>query len=651
MPQWGLTKDLRQARPWDIPEKWLKPGKVITDPIHGDVYVNRLEQAIIDSSPFQRLRRIRQLGMVHLVYPGATHTRFAHVLGALRVVQDLLDIILGQRDGRHARRDLFAQWEDQHKDQPRSSADKDRDIDAFKWRVAEMIVLARLGTLLHDISHVAYGHSIEDELHILEAHDANASRFEEFWGSLGDGDHTTHDDVQRILNGGGLREALRPLILDKERDPETGERLPPPEERLREMGKYPFVSDLVSNTICADLLDYLPRDHAFTGLPAALGQRFMTAFYVVPEAEGDEEAHFPERMALRIARDGRERKDIVSELLKHLRFRYELQERVIVHHAKLAADAMLGKALELWHDSVWLGIVAREGGSEVRQALLEEPVGVEAVADAYAEDRGAPALERANRLAAAVIETELRRVGDDGLLEYLAGTREPGQGEDGRPPAGAAVRQLADDLLNRHLYKRAAQASGASARQRIYDLFGDREARRQVERAAARYAKVPEEHVVIWLPDPEMRLKIAEVLVDFGTGIAPFNEYSGLGQDIYDAHRGLWTVTAFVHRSVRRAGKEPVVLARLAELMGIEWDRHKPRGAERPADWPMRLAASRALGDQAFDEELDELLEEATGVVHRGEEPLFSETLSEMERLAPRVRSRVRSRRRRRTTE
>ena len=90
------------------------------------------------------------------------------------------------------------------------------------------------------------------------------------------------------------------------------------------MGKYPFVADLVTNTICADLLDYLPRDHTYTGLPAALGQRFMTAFYVVPGEEGDEERLYPERMALRISHHGRERQDISSELLKHLRYRYEL---------------------------------------------------------------------------------------------------------------------------------------------------------------------------------------------------------------------------------------------------------------------------------------------------------------------------------------
>jgi HD superfamily phosphohydrolase len=55
-----------------------------------------LEVAVVDSRPFQRLRRVRQLGMTHLVYPGAVHTRFSHSLGAVRVAQLLLDTVWGR---------------------------------------------------------------------------------------------------------------------------------------------------------------------------------------------------------------------------------------------------------------------------------------------------------------------------------------------------------------------------------------------------------------------------------------------------------------------------------------------------------------------------------------------------------------------------
>jgi HD superfamily phosphohydrolase len=111
MPQWGLTQTMRESRPWGLTEHWLEPGKVITDPIHGDVHLTRLEQALVDTGPFQRLRRVKQLGTTHLVYPGATHTRFSHSLGSLRVVQHLFDVAYTQRDSHHAVYDLFRQWE------------------------------------------------------------------------------------------------------------------------------------------------------------------------------------------------------------------------------------------------------------------------------------------------------------------------------------------------------------------------------------------------------------------------------------------------------------------------------------------------------------------------------------------------------------
>jgi hypothetical protein len=111
MPAWGLDTDQRESKPWGLPPAWLQPGKVVTDPVHGDVFTTRLEQAIVDTPAFQRLRRVRQLATTPLVYPGATHTRFSHALGALRVVQDLLDHVLNQRYSNHAVKDLFAQWE------------------------------------------------------------------------------------------------------------------------------------------------------------------------------------------------------------------------------------------------------------------------------------------------------------------------------------------------------------------------------------------------------------------------------------------------------------------------------------------------------------------------------------------------------------
>jgi hypothetical protein len=75
MPKWGLTEEQRDAEPWGLDADYLAPAKVITDPIHGDIFVTKLEQIFIDTEPVQRLRRIKQLGNTHLVYPGATKPR------------------------------------------------------------------------------------------------------------------------------------------------------------------------------------------------------------------------------------------------------------------------------------------------------------------------------------------------------------------------------------------------------------------------------------------------------------------------------------------------------------------------------------------------------------------------------------------------
>jgi HD superfamily phosphohydrolase len=634
MPQWGLTDNQRRARPWGIPPDWLAAAKVNTDPIHGDIYLSRLEQAIVDSPPFQRLRRIRQLGMVHLVYPGATHTRFSHALGALRVVQDLLDIILNQRNGRHADADLFQQWEQRY----RGMECGGRGAIAIKGselRIAEAVVLARLGSLLHDICHVPYGHTLEDDLGILTPHDENKPRLQAFWKELGEtGDPADYRPVQSILGKRLLKRALWIILLSKTDTEESAD------AKLRKMGKYPFVADLVTNTICADLLDYLPRDHNFTGLPVELGQRFMSAFYVVPTAEGKEKVHYPERMALRISNGGRERHDIISELLKHLRYRYELQERAIVHHAKLAADSMLGKALELWHDDLLLGAARQAGGAEVR-AALNRGEGAAAVWEALSKDVDASVVKGARSKIERAIEDRVRTLGDDSLLELLAGEL---QSPENEPPIDRKVRGIASDLLNRRLYKRAAEARRTGAKTRLFELFGKRSEQRKLERAAAQFAGVPEEQVIIWLPDPEMRLKVAEVLVDFGHGVAQFDKHSEQAREIYRAHRDLWTATVFVHREVREKEREPVVLAKLAELMGVEWDRHQPRRAENPQEWPICLAASRVLGDDGLDREIEELLETGTAkaVAHRTDGDLTFDDLCD-DILAPARRIRKRS--------
>ena len=68
--------------------------KIINDPVYGFIKIPfDLLYDLIEHPYFQRLRRIRQLGLTHLVYPGATHTRFQHALGTMHLMTSAIDTI------------------------------------------------------------------------------------------------------------------------------------------------------------------------------------------------------------------------------------------------------------------------------------------------------------------------------------------------------------------------------------------------------------------------------------------------------------------------------------------------------------------------------------------------------------------------------
>ncbi len=95
---------------------------IIRDPVQGTIELSPIEARLMDTPIFQRLRGIRQLGMTHLVYPGAHHTRFEHALGSL----------------------LLA----------------DKMARAVELAAPERKRL-RLAALLHDVGHLAFSHDSE----------------------------------------------------------------------------------------------------------------------------------------------------------------------------------------------------------------------------------------------------------------------------------------------------------------------------------------------------------------------------------------------------------------------------------------------------------------------------------------------------------
>src|SRR5215211_2163956 len=108
----------------------MRTAMRIRDPIHGTIPVGEREKAIIDSRFFQRLRNVRQLGFGELAFPGATHTRHAHSLGAMFVASRLFDAVA-------------------------SHAALPEEVSA-RFRAA-----LRLAVLCHDLGHMPFSHASE----------------------------------------------------------------------------------------------------------------------------------------------------------------------------------------------------------------------------------------------------------------------------------------------------------------------------------------------------------------------------------------------------------------------------------------------------------------------------------------------------------
>lgn len=109
----------------------MKSQKILNDPVYGFITIpSELIFAIIDHPYFQRLRRIRQLGLTDFVYPGALHTRFHHALGAMHLMSITLDNL----------------------------RIKGTEISETEYEAALIAIL------LHDIGHGPFSHALEYSL-------------------------------------------------------------------------------------------------------------------------------------------------------------------------------------------------------------------------------------------------------------------------------------------------------------------------------------------------------------------------------------------------------------------------------------------------------------------------------------------------------
>jgi len=232
-------------------------------PVSGFVWLFPEEVEVVDHPAFQRLGRIYQLGQAYLVYRGATHKRLEHALGALRIIQRMMDAVKMNSE----------KGDDGLERAPALSDEEERFV--------------RLGTLLHDVGHVAAGHTVEDELNLIPKHDGD-ERLDLIlngteWldqdgrtlGALIDGKFSRYVPKELAKKGITPSTLVRLLIRkapDREKDAYKGS-----VDLLKDSAsiRLEVCRDMISDTICADLLDYIHRDWYHVGKPRPFDDRLL----------------------------------------------------------------------------------------------------------------------------------------------------------------------------------------------------------------------------------------------------------------------------------------------------------------------------------------------------------------------------------------
>lgn len=176
----------------------------VRDPVFEDMPFSVEEMALIDTQEMQRLRKIKQLGLTYLVYPGAQHTRFEHSLACahlIRVIQQKSDLQVDEN----------------------------------------YIDILRFTSLLHDIGHAAFSHVLEYAIPDLPKHDDMTVKM-----INGKFELETDSDLPCIKDV--LDNNMRKKIIDH-------------------LNKTSLVGDLVGGPIDVDILEYLKRDSFYCGVP------------------------------------------------------------------------------------------------------------------------------------------------------------------------------------------------------------------------------------------------------------------------------------------------------------------------------------------------------------------------------------------------
>jgi HD superfamily phosphohydrolase len=198
--------------------------EIIRDPLWNNIRVDPLALRLIDTRAFQRLRYVRQLGLAYLVYPGASHSRFEHALGAYHLARRALALFEERGVG------------------PALGGD-----DA---------VIVRCAALLHDVGHYPFSHALEE---IGALHHEEVARPLITTGEIA--------GVLRDALGSDAPERIMALIRGTSASPLQG---------------------LISGSLDLDKIEYLKRDAFMCGVNYGDidVDRLLNSLIIVPDAHG-----------------------------------------------------------------------------------------------------------------------------------------------------------------------------------------------------------------------------------------------------------------------------------------------------------------------------------------------------------------------------
>lgn len=403
----------------------------VMDSIYGVIKISLFEKALISTKEMQRLRGIKQLGFVNLVYPDAEHSRFAHSLGVCHQAKMLIE----QVKNNIKNITKFQDWRNKYaKDlNPKHVQTSDRDAITN----IERIVISA-AALLHDLPHSPFSHEMEthgesdmgipvhdnyakNPIFFNYLFDYNSSDLAKllkiynigFWelvkkdekwneillnnseidneGYVKIASQVTSDSVLVLKSGVRFLEKLpilgvmifEILLFDKCKMwvHYKQHKITPNEDGCEVVINFkkskllwkpiknwfrPYRKDIVANTICADLLDYLLRDGRNTGILSALDLKFfdrMTIVKAFPDKTDTlidlvELPNFCEHIVFDIFdhKRGVIRQSIITEILAFLQQRYLLAERVYQHRVVEGARTMLQEIARLLTSTELVGI-------------------------------------------------------------------------------------------------------------------------------------------------------------------------------------------------------------------------------------------------------------------------------------------------------